>query len=188
MGYNLKKCSFVSSKEIKNNLMQNFSKSKQLISDWKNRRQQEKKTLQKTLKQTKKRPAGQINEMANEIHDKIFEEIDCLDCAGCCSGIPPIVNRTDANRIARFLGMKSGNFYSEYLKEDEDGDTVMKTTPCPFLESDNKCSIYKARPKACREYPHTDHFSFVKNAHLHLANARYCPAVFHILEKMKDAL
>ncbi len=29
-------------------------------------------------------------------------------------------------------------------------------SPCPFLGDDNYCSVYEARPKACREYPHTD--------------------------------
>lgn len=28
--------------------------------------------------------------------------------------------------------------------------------PCPLLGRDNYCAVYADRPKACREYPHTD--------------------------------
>lgn len=43
-----------------------------------------------------------------------------------------------------------------YLRVDEDNDKVFKSMPCPFLGEDNLCSIYDIRPKACREFPHTD--------------------------------
>ena len=68
---------------------------------------------------------------------------------------------------------------------EHDMDMVMNVSPCPFLETDNKCSIYEYRPKACREYPHTEDYEFTKNIGLHATNAIYCPAVFHILEKLR---
>ena len=46
---------------------------------------------------------------------------------------------------------------------DEDVDTVMKRF-LSFLGADNYCSVYPARPKACREYPH-DHTK-MKNLNL----------------------
>ena len=81
--------------------------------------------------------------------------------------------------------MKVGDFEKEYLKVDEDGDTVMNQTPCPFLQEDNYCLIYEVRPKACRQYPHTDAQQFSAEMKLHAQNALYCPAVYHILEAMK---
>ena len=57
--------------------------------------------------------------------------------------------------MAKYLKVKEGDFFATYLRVDEDGDTVMKALPCP-LGADNYCSVYPARPKACREYPHTD--------------------------------
>jgi Fe-S-cluster containining protein len=47
-----------------------------------------------------------------------------------------------------------------YLLLDEEHDYVFRQQPCPFLGVDNYCSIYEVRPKACREYPHTDRDKF----------------------------
>ncbi len=33
---------------------------------------------------------------------------------------------------------------------------VLKSSACVFLSNENKCEIYDFRPKACKEYPHTD--------------------------------
>ena len=137
----------------------------------------------KLILKLSRQKAKEVNQRANELHETVIKTLDCLDCANCCSSIPPIVNDTDAKRIARSLGIKLNRFISEYLTVDEDGDKVMKTVPCVFLEEDNKCRIYEVRPRACREYPHTDDFQFMKNLKLHLTNVKYCPIVYHILEK-----
>ena len=61
----------------------------------------------------------------------------------------------------------------------------MNALPCPFLK-DDKCSIYEVRPKDCRDFPHTDKKEFTARRYLHTANTKACPAVFHIIETMKD--
>ena len=91
-------------------------------------------------------------------------------------------------RIANQLSMKVTTFKDHYIKVDEDMDMVMNQSPCPFLQSDNKCEIYEVRPKACREYPHTEEFDFINNLKLHAVNAVYCPAVFDMLEELKKSL
>ena len=35
-------------------------------------------------------------------------------------------------------------------------------SPCPFLDGENKCSIYHVRPKVCKIYPFVDFFLVVK--------------------------
>lgn len=122
---------------------------------------------------------------ADMIHDQVFNRIDCLQCANCCKSIPPIVNQADRKRIAHYLKITESLFHQKYLKNDEDGDIVINQSPCPFLETDNKCRIYEVRPKACREYPHTNNREFVKNIRLHIQNTHYCPGVFHIIEQLK---
>ena len=156
-----------------------------LIEHWQAKKSSAKKRHTKFVKQLKRKKGKVLDELGDEIHEKVFQEIDCLDCANCCSSIPPIVNRTDSNRLAKHLGMKVKHFEVEYLIVDEDGDTVMNTSPCPFLLADNKCMVYEYRPKACRKYPHTDQMEFSQNLRLHATNARYCPAVFHMLERME---
>lgn len=126
------------------------------------------------------------NAKTEVIHDEVFEKIDCLQCANCCKSIPPIINQTDVNRIARHLRIKPSVFVEKYTLTDEDHDVVINASPCPFLGEDNYCSIYEIRPKACREYPHTQNQEFRKNIKLHAVNAGYCPGVYHILEQLKN--
>jgi uncharacterized protein len=142
-------------------------------------------TTQKFLRSVTRLPAKKLNEMADHLHDEVFAEVDCLSCAGCCSSIPPIVSETDIKRISRQLRLKPSQFSDQYVRRDEDGDLVISSTPCPFLGKDLFCSIYEVRPKACREYPHTNEMAFRDNVRLHAINATYCPGVYYILEKMK---
>jgi len=157
---------------------------KNLIEDWKSRKGRQKKQHRKFIQKLKRHRGKHLDRLAEDIHERVFEKLDCLDCANCCSSIPPIVNKTDANRIAKYLGMKIGEFERKYLTIDEDEDVVMNQSPCPFLEQDNRCQIYEVRPKACREYPHTDGRQFSQKLSYHAPNAQYCPASFQILEEM----
>ncbi len=156
-----------------------------LIAQWRSKRgglRNEHAKLVKTLKKSKDK---RINARADQLHEAVFGELDCLDCANCCISIPPIINETDIKRAAKFLRLRPADFKSQYIRVDEDQDMVINASPCPFLGSDNTCFIYEARPKACRAYPHTDNHEFLKNSRLHATNSYYCPAVFHILERMK---
>lgn len=157
---------------------------KDLIQDWKNRKTANRKRNNQFVKKLKRQPAKKLDILGDQIHEAVFQEVDCLDCANCCSTVPPMLNPTDISRIARHLGMKNAQFQETYLVMDEDGDMVMNTTPCPFLQEDYTCLIYEFRPKACRQYPHTDQMEFSQHLELHAVNARHCPAVFHILERM----
>ena len=80
------------------------------------------------------------------------------------------------------LRMKAADVMARYLRTDEDGDIVFQSMPCPFLGDDNYCSIYESRPKACREYPHTDRKKFYQIYKLSVKNAYTCPIVFEVLE------
>lgn len=159
-----------------------------LIESWKSGRVTNRKKHKKFVQKLKRDKGKKLDELGDRLHEEVFKEVDCLDCANCCTSIPPIVNKTDAARIAKHLGMKRGDFEKEYLTQDEDGDWVMNASPCPFLQENNYCLIYDYRPKACRQYPHTDGLEFSKNLHLHGVNSRYCPAVFHILERMMKSI
>ncbi|MEZ4959934.1 MAG: YkgJ family cysteine cluster protein [Saprospiraceae bacterium] len=156
-----------------------------LINTWQRKNEQaaaESKTIAKRLQRKK---GKRLDELADKVHQEVFSHINCLDCAGCCSGIPPIVTKGDVTRIAKTFGMKPADFEKQYLTEDEDGDTVMNTTPCPFLLADRKCMIYDIRPRACRQFPHTDGLDFSKNMKLHALNATICPGVYHILQRLE---
>jgi hypothetical protein len=91
----------------------------------------------------------------------------------------------DIERLAKHLKMKVSDFSSKYVLTDEDGDFVFKEHPCPFLLPDNYCMVYENRPKACREYPHTDRKRFYQILELSYKNCETCPVVFEIFEEMK---
>ncbi|MBI9054127.1 MAG: YkgJ family cysteine cluster protein [Bacteroidales bacterium] len=134
----------------------------------------------------KKKKPKNLDTVVHQLHDEVFEEIDCLDCANCCKSISPTLYDKDIERVAKHLRMKSSKFIDEYLYIDNDGDYVFKQTPCPFLLPDNYCMVYESRPKACREYPHTDRKRFYQILDLTLKNTEVCPAVYDVVEKMKE--
>jgi uncharacterized protein len=139
----------------------------------------------KFLLSLKKRDARQVDGRFHQAHDEVFEELDCLSCANCCKTTSPIFYQNDIERIARTLRMKPGDFVQQYLRIDEDKDYVLKSSPCPFLGADNYCSVYEDRPKACREYPHTDRKKMVQIMDLTHRNTQVCPAVFEMVERLK---
>lgn len=154
---------------------------------WRNKKDNCLKANKKFGRKLQQHKGKHLDRLAQQTHEQVFEHVDCLDCAGCCKGLPPIVNHTDAQRIAKHLGLSVAVFERDYLTIDEDKDTVLQQTPCPFLLENNYCSIYEFRPKACRSYPHTDE-QFSKNIPYHIKNARHCPATFFILEQLKRAV
>lgn len=137
-----------------------------------------KKLLQK-LKKVKNKV---LDEMFESAHEEKFEKIDCLQCANCCKTTSPIFLQTDIDRLARVFRMKSSEFIDTYLYRDEEGDYVLNTAPCPFLHEDNTCLVYEERPKACREYPHTNRKNMHGILELSLKNTLVCPAVLEIFQ------
>jgi Fe-S-cluster containining protein len=54
-----------------------------------------------------------------------------------------------------------------------------------FLSSDNYCSVYNARPNACREYPHTQQNKVIQKLEITLQNSMICPAVADVVDGLK---
>ncbi len=133
----------------------------------------------------KKKDPRKVDDAFHQTHDEVFEETDCLTCANCCKTTSPIFYPTDIERVSKALRMKPGDFISKYLRVDEDQDYVLTSAPCPFLDSDNYCMVYEDRPKACREYPHTNRKKMVQIMELTYKNTLVCPAVLEIVERLK---
>lgn len=139
----------------------------------------------KFLSGIRKIDARRVDDAFHSVHHEVFEEINCLECANCCKTTSPIFYQNDIERVARALRIRPGDFIEKYLKLDEDGDYVLKSSPCPFLDDENYCTVYADRPKACREYPHTDRKKMVQITELTLKNTMVCPAVFEMVERLK---
>lgn len=143
---------------------------------------------QRFFAQLKKKPPKNLDYTVQEIHDEITEQIDCLSCANCCKTTGPLLTNIDIERISKHLRLKPSDFITKYLKIDEENDYIFQSMPCPFLASDNYCLIYDVRPKACREYPHTDRKKIYQIANLTIKNTEICPIAYRVIEKMKEKL
>lgn len=128
-----------------------------------------------------KKRLDKMDDIVHELHDEKSAEIDCLSCANCCKTLGPALYDKDIERMAKALKMKPSEVVASYLHIDEDGDYVFKTMPCPFLMGDNYCMIYESRPKACREYPHTDRKKFGQIYKLTIKNTETCPIAYEVM-------
>ncbi len=145
------------------------------------------KATKKSINTLKKMRKGDADKLIHKLHDEAFETINCLKCANCCTTTGPLLTTKDIDRIAKHLRLKSTQFIDSYLIIDEDNDYVFKSMPCPFLGADNYCSIYDNRPKACREYPHTDRVNQQGILAITKKNVTLCPAVAQIFLQLESS-
>ena len=141
-----------------------------------------KEANKKLVEKIKRKKPKDLDDKIHQLHDLVFEDIDCLKCANCCKTTSPIFYMKDIERAAQALKQKPAQFIQNYLHLDDDKDYVLNSTPCPFLDHENYCTIYKDRPTACREYPHTNRKKMVQIMDLTLTNSLICPAVARIFK------
>jgi hypothetical protein len=151
------------------------------LKEFSNNRRQDFTLLFKRLKT--KKPKN-LDDVFHELHNEAFDQFDCLTCANCCSTISPSITEKDVERLSKRLRMKAVDLIRQYLRRDEDNDYVFKQTPCPFLMPDNYCMVYEDRPKACRDYPHTDRKRMYQILNLTHKNCEVCPVVFCITDEL----
>lgn len=144
------------------------------------------RSTRRALDRLRKLKSQKLDKLINELHIAEFEKINCLECANCCKSISPAIYSSDIRRMASALKMRTSAFIDEYLVTDEEGDFVLKQTPCPFLGANNYCVLYDSRPKACRNYPHTNRKRFHQILDLTASNSKVCPAVFNIIRKLES--
>jgi hypothetical protein len=134
----------------------------------------------------KKKKANHIDTIFQEKHEEVFEVIDCLKCGNCCKTTSPVFRDVDIKRISKKQKIKSYKFIETYLRTDSDGDYVLKSSPCPFLNKvDNSCTIYDYRPLACESYPHTNRKNMYQILDLTLKNTEVCPAAAKIITELQ---
>jgi len=156
-----------------------------VLHNWQKRSKEKQKQHKNFLARADK---NKVLKQLPALHSEAFEKIDCLQCAACCKNYSPRFKTPDVKRISKHLGMKESVFIDTYLLVDEEGDFVVKSTPCPFLGADNFCSIYEVRPSDCARFPYTDEDVFIKRQQLTLKNATFCPITFYVLEKLEEKI
>jgi Fe-S-cluster containining protein len=158
---------------------------KELLHNWEKKSAEKQKQYKNFLQRADK---NKVLKQLPDLHEEAFTHVDCLQCANCCKTYSPRFKTPDIKRISKHLKLKEGDFIEKYLRLDSDGDYVVKQSPCPFLGSDNYCSIYEVRPSDCERFPYTDEDVILKRMNITLKNSTFCPAVFYVLEKLQAAI
>ncbi len=152
-----------------------------ILHNWQKKSGEHQKQYKQFLQKADK---NKVLKQLPDLHEEAFSKIDCLQCANCCKRFSPRFKTPDIKRISRHLKMRESEFIDAYLRVDEDGDFVTKSSPCPFLGTDNFCSIYEQRPSDCHRFPYTDEDVLIKRQQITLKNSTFCPITYYVLEKL----
>jgi len=153
------------------------------VNDWQKQSKEHQKRYKQLLQRADK---NKVLKQLPALHEEAFSKINCLDCAACCKNYSPRFKTPDIKRISRHLNMKEGDFIETYLEIDNDGDYVVRSTPCPFLDEKNFCSIYEVRPSDCTRFPYTNEDVLLKRPGITLKNSTFSPIVVHVLERLSE--
>ena len=137
------------------------------------------------LPRLKKIKSHLLDDTVHRLHKEAFEIIDCLQCGNCCRGISPRMTDRDIERIGKSLKLSPSAVSEKYIARDTDEFYCFKQSPCPFLDGENYCQVYKDSPRACKEYPHTDRPKFTQIIDLSFTNSIICPAVAFVFIELR---
>jgi len=147
------------------------------------RRREDTRNFLRWLKYRRPWSRREVMELQVELANRMWEQIDCRECASCCAAMQLQLTAADCAQVAKAVGMTPAEFRREHTKRHGDGLWYLKRQPCLFLE-DNHCTIYADRPSRCRGFPYL-HCHILDDIAGTLAQAEYCPVVFNVLEAMK---
>jgi Fe-S-cluster containining protein len=134
-------------------------------------------------------PIEQFQILAAEIQ----QHIDCTTCANCCRYSIVAVSASEIEAIAKHMGAPVDDVMHRYTVADPEasGLRVLASTKdgCVFLQQ-NRCTIYEARPQACRDFPHVVPGTHSLGARLSSLCrwASLCPIIYNALESYKHVV
>lgn len=148
--------------------------------------QKKKGKLVKFLKKLDKIVPEGFDQLVAETDEAVWQDVDCLECANCCKTMTPTYSTKDIRRIAKHFGITQKEFKAKWLyQEEETGDWMNTSTPCQFLQDDNKCSIYEIRPSDCAGFPHHYKKEFDLYNDTYIGNVERCPATFELVNRLR---
>ena len=83
----------------------------------------------------------------------------CQQCGACCRWPGSVLlDSADLAAAAAALGLAEGEFIEEFTTLAQNrAQLTLKEAPdgaCVFLNASERCRIYSARPRQCRDFPH----------------------------------
>ncbi len=118
-------------------------------------------------------------------------QYDCSKCPGYCCSYPRIeVSDADLRRLAKHFSLtveQAESRFTRVWRSDEGFERVLRHqkdsiygTICRFFDTDaRRCTIYKARPGVCREYPDRvkcGYYDFLKFERRHQDDPDFIPS------------
>ncbi len=126
-----------------------------------------------------------LDERVREETQSVWRQIDCLSCGRCCRTLQVVVDDADIARLARHVMSSPRQFQAKYVRVASDGTKHLASIPCPFLQPDNRCSVYDLRPKSCRDFPYLNEANFRSRMLFLLDYLSLCPIVFNVWDRLK---
>lgn len=83
----------------------------------------------------------------------------CADCKkpSCCIVFHEVdISSDDIRRVSTYLGVSVEDFVKRHCQprvHNRSEFMLKNVAPCEFLTKDDQCSIYQARPTACKDFP-----------------------------------
>ena len=121
---------------------------------------------------------------------EVQRHVDCTACANCCRHSVVPVRQSEIEKIAGHLGIPYETVLHRYTVPDPEAQAFRilrsRREGCVFL-SGNLCTIYAARPKTCRDFPHVAVGAHTLGSRQcsHARWASLCPIIFNALEAYK---
>ncbi len=97
-----------------------------------------------------------IEKAPKEVFRFVRDNHKCVGCGKCCYCKPIVLNSKDIRVMACKLGVTVKEFKKQYTERYPGNPGLShfkKEAPCVFLDENNRCKIYDARPDICRQYP-----------------------------------
>ena len=117
---------------------------------------------------------------------------NCIKCpAYCCSYARIVVRKKDITRLAKHFGLSRKDARKRFTKKGhEPGERILRHrqdehygTACTFLDRETrKCTIYKARPAICGDYPGTrkcGYYEFLKFERMLQEDDEFVPTAYN---------
>jgi Fe-S-cluster containining protein len=125
---------------------------------------------------------------------EVQRRIDCTACANCCRYSEVQISQAEIETIARYLRCEAADvrrLFTEPAGADEPAARILRSAGqgCVFLEG-TLCGIYEARPRTCRDFPHTAPGlrSLGSRMSSHTRWAALCPIIYNAIEIYKRRL
>lgn len=125
-----------------------------------------------------------LDALAHEINATVSAVIDCTLCGNCCRSLVINVTQEEVGLLAEHLHLPEAAAKEKYIEESQQGNCFINTIPCHFL-ADNKCTIYEARFRECRDFPHLHKPGFKARLAGTLMHYGRCPIIYNVIEEMK---